>query len=420
VHVITSVGPITTYRRYWLPELIVLIVLGIVVIVVFAATNLDIETVRPFYHAGLEDSWPVREHPIWSLFYRSAPWITASLAVAGATVFIIGVIRERSRRLRWYGIFVLLCVAIGPGLIINVILKDHWGRPRPRQTVEFGGQYKYVQPLVPSPSHTPRKSFPCGHCSVGYLYAAGWWLWRRSHPRWAAVSLALGLSIGTLLGIGRMAAGAHFLSDAIWSALIAYGIAHGLYYYILRIPAREDAQSTLYPLITHSRRLKTATIITAVVLGLGIIGGGMLATPYDEDLAGRVSLLDLPARPEAVEVKADTLDMELHLVDTPEETILSEGFLHGFGLPTNDIKAAWTFDASPVPVLRYRVTLKGWFTDIDGMIRLRIPVKNLLRVTVRLKHGNIRVFDETSHAAGQRPPILDLQTREGRVFQPQR
>jgi hypothetical protein len=46
--------------------------------------------------------------------------------------------------------------------------------------------------------------------------------------------------------------------------------------------------------------------------------------------------------------------------------VASEGFLHGFGLPTNDFKAVWEFDALPVPVLRYRVTLEGWFTDIDG------------------------------------------------------
>jgi membrane-associated PAP2 superfamily phosphatase len=64
------------------------------------------------------------------------------------------------------------------------------------------------------------------------------------------------VTLGTLLGIGRMAAGAHFLSDAVWSALIVYIVAHGLYYYVLRIPAREDSRQTLYPLIAHSKRLK--------------------------------------------------------------------------------------------------------------------------------------------------------------------
>jgi membrane-associated PAP2 superfamily phosphatase len=415
----TSAGPIATYRRYWLSELIVLVALSIVAIVLFAATGLDIETMRPFYHPDHEDPWSDKQQPLWSLFYRSAPWVTASLAVTGVALFVLGMVRERSRRLRWYGVFVLLCVILGPGLIINLVLKDHWGRPRPRQMVEFGGRYEYVQPFVPAPFNTPRKSFPCGHCSVGYLYAAGWWLWRRKHPRWAAASLAGGLTLGTLLGIGRMAAGAHFLSDAVWSALIAYGVAHGLYYYVLRIPAREDARPTLYPLIAHSKRLKAVTVTAAVVIGLGIIGGGILANPHDRDLAGGISLANLPAQPETVEVVADTLDVELHLVDDPQGTVTSEGFLHGFGLPTNDIKAVWEFEAGPVPVLRYRVTLEGWFTDIDGTARIRIPVNDLHRITVRLRHGDIRVFYETHSATSRETPRLDLQTREGSVFQPQ-
>ena len=415
----TSIGPIATYRRYWLPELIILVALSIVAIVLFAETGLDIETLRPFYHPDRVDPWSDKEQPLWSLFYRSAPWITASLAVAGVVLLVLGVIRERSQRLRWYGIFVLLCVTLGPGMIINLVLKDHWGRPRPRQMVEFGGRYEYVQPFVPVPFNTPRKSFPCGHCSVGYLYAAGWWLWRRNRPRWAAASLAGGLILGTLLGIGRMAAGAHFLSDAVWSALIAYIVAHGLYYYVLRIPAREDARLTLYPLIAHSKRLKAVTVVSAIVIGLGIIGGGILANPHDRDLASSISLTDLPARPEIVEVIADTLDVELHLVDDPQGKVSSEGFLHGFGLPNNDIKAGWEFDAWPMPVLRYRVTLEGWFTDIDGTARIRIPVKGLHRVTVRLRHGDIRVLYETHSATSRSEPRLDLQTREGSVFQPQ-
>jgi len=164
-----STGPIATYRRYWFPELIVLVSLSIVAIVLFAKTSLDIETVRPFYHHDHADPWPDKEQPLWSLCYRSA----ASLAVAGVALFVLGVIRESSQRLRWYGVFVLICVILGPGLIINLVLKDHWGRPRPHQMVEFGGRYEYVQPFVPAPFNTPRKSFPCGHCSVGHLYAAG-------------------------------------------------------------------------------------------------------------------------------------------------------------------------------------------------------------------------------------------------------
>src|SRR5512139_3820693 len=112
----TGKGPIISYRRYWLPEAVVLALLTLVTVVLFAVTDLDLVTIRPFYHPELAGPWPVANDPLWLLFYRSAPWITISLAVTGVALLIIGVMREKSRRLRLYGTFILLCVIIGPGL----------------------------------------------------------------------------------------------------------------------------------------------------------------------------------------------------------------------------------------------------------------------------------------------------------------
>lgn len=408
-----SEGPIMAYRRYWLPELVVLAAAALSAIFLFAATDLDITTMQPFYHPELTDPWPVASHPVWDLFYRSAPWVTASLAVAGVTLSVAGLMREQSKRLRLYGLFILLCVAIGPGLIINVVLKDHWGRPRPRQIVEFGGRLEYTQPFVPTVSYG--KSFPCGHCSVGYLYAAGWWVWRRRRPRLAAASLASGLVLGTLLGIGRMAAGAHFLSDAVWSALLAWGIAHALYYYALRVPAREDGRVALYPLILGSRRMKTAMIAATVFVGLLIVGGGMLANPYYEELRACKPPAHFPA-PQNMEVFVDQLDVEVHLVEDPKGEIACSGVVHGFGLPGNAIYSRAEFERGPVPALRYRVSLSGWFTDIDGVGQFRVPVRDLKTITVRAGRGNITVVDETVGLfTATRSPALDLHTARGRV-----
>ncbi len=413
----TTTGPINAYRRYWLPELIVLVTLAIAAIIMFAKTGLDIATVRPYYHPELADPWPVGDHPVWSLFYRSAPWVTASLAVAGVALILAGILRERYRQFRLYGLLILLSVALGPGLIINVVLKDHWGRPRPRQLVEFGGQLSYVQPFIPE--RTYGKSFPCGHCSVGYLYGLGWWVWRRRHRRLATASLVAGLIVGTLLGFGRMAAGAHFLSDAVWSALIAYGIAHMLYYYALRVPAREDARETVYPLIEHNPRVKAAAIIGAVLFGLAIIGGGLLANPQYEDLTARIGFADFPAPPEEVTVVVDALDVEIRLVTEPLGEIACVGTIHGFGLPTNEISAVWKYTERPVPALHYRVAEKGLFTDIDGVANIRIPVQNLHKISVRVKRGDISVINETGESTiAGRLPALDLQTEAGRVRQP--
>ncbi len=410
------IGPIRAYRRYWLPELAALVVLALGATILFAVTGLDIAAQRRFYHPEFVDPWPIANNTLWSLCYRSAPWVTASLAVAGAALLVAGVLREQSRRFRIYGLFILLCVIIGPGLIINVVLKDHWGRPRPRQIVEFGGRLAYTQPLLPSPVRG--KSFPCGHCSVGYLYALGWWLWRRRRPLRAAASLAIGLALGTLLGLGRMAAGAHFLSDAVWSALIAYGVAHGLYYYLLRVPAREDSRAALYPVLARSPRLKAATIAAVAFLCAGIIGGGVLASPIDADLTARVRLAGFPVAPETIEALVDTLDVELRLVTEPAGEIECAGSIHGFGLPTNEIKAGWEFEERPVPALRYRVVQKGLFTDIDGVVRIRVPVQGLRRIVVRARHGDISVVDATGGSAAGRLPALDLRTADGRVLQP--
>jgi membrane-associated PAP2 superfamily phosphatase len=411
----SSDGPIAAYRRYWFPELAALLALAAAVTVLFSITRLDIEAARWFHHPSLADPWPVASQPVWHLFYRSAPWVTGSLAVAGAALLIAGLARGKSERFRLLGIFLLLCVAVGPGLIINGILKDHWGRPRPRQIVEFGGRLEYVPPLLPARTHG--KSFPCGHCSVGYLYAAGWWVWRRRHPLRAAGSLAAGTALGTLLGFGRMAAGGHFISDVVWSGLIALGVAHALYYYILRIPAREDTRELLYPRIERSPGWRGAAIASAVLFCAGIIGGGLLASPHHEDLAARIRPADYPAVPETVEVIAGTLDVEILLAAETDGEIVCAGHVHGFGLPTSRIRAAWEFAARPVPTLRYRVSQTGWFTDIDGAARLRLPRGgNLRKVVVRVTRGDIAVIDESGGRSGPGGfPALDLHTSDGRI-----
>ena len=406
-------GPITSYRRFWLPELVVLAALSCATLILFIVTDLDIAAARWFYHPELPDPWPVAAEPLWYLFYRSAPWITGSLAVVGTAALIAGLLRKEARKFRIHGLFILLCVAIGPGLIVNGILKDHWGRARPRQIAEFGGRQQYTQPLVPSGAHG--KSFPCGHSSVGYLYASGWWLWRRKHPKIATLSLIAGITLGTMLGFGRMAAGGHFLSDILWSGLIALGVAHALYYYVLRIPAREDTVSTLYPLIEQNRRYRITAIAGAAILGLGILIGGIVASPQYLDLHYRTRLSDYPMKPDLIEITADKLDVELILVPGERDQVGSSGSLHGFGLPVNELHMYWEYYEQPVPRLRCRVVQRGWFPDLDGLARFTLPGDGLKKIVVRVEQGDIIVNKGLKDREAHCPPELVLQTSDGTV-----
>ncbi len=218
-------------------EAFLLLAVAIVATVVFAVTPLDVTTARIFFRPETPDHWPLATRLPWSALYRLAPLLTAGLVLAALAGLSFGLLRRRPMW-RLYGAFILLSVALGPGLLVNAVFKDHWERPRPRDIVQFEGSMRYVPAPLPGPGGG---SFPCGHCSVGFLYGLAYWIWRDRRPRAARLALAAALVAGIVLGIGRMAAGAHFLSDVIWSALVVFGVSHIVYYYVLRIPDRHQA-----------------------------------------------------------------------------------------------------------------------------------------------------------------------------------
>lgn len=358
---------------------------GVVITVVFAATRLDLSAAAYFYRDG---HWPLGRELPWSLFYRMSPWIVASLVLGSLAALAVGIARQREA-LRRHAIFVLLSVVLGPGLVVNFVLKDHWERPRPREIVEFGGDLPYrVAPLRGEGG----KSFPCGHCSVGFLYALGWWIWRTRRPSWAWTSLGVGLAAGTALGLGRMAGGGHFLSDVVWSAYLALGLAHLLYCYAL------PRMHRLLPLLA----------------GLGGVAvlAALFVTAHGTHIATDIPLAGAP---KVFEVIARTANVEIIVDDSPSDKVSVNGELHGFGLPGSRLSARSEFVAEPA-TLRYVVEQEGWFTDLDAQLSIHIPAARWERIVVRLDHGNIKVTDLTAArlVASEKLP-LDLRTKKGLV-----
>ncbi len=389
-------------------EGIVLLGLAALTTILFAATPLDLTAARLFFRPGEADPWPFAHRVPWSALYAAAPAITASLVLTGLAALGFGTLRGRDR-LRRNGAFLLLSVVIGPGLVMNVLFKDHWGRPRPRDVTEFAGTCSYVPPLVPS--RQGGASFPCGHCSVGFLFASGWWIWRRERPAWARLSLAAGIVAGSALGLGRMAAGGHFLSDIVWSALLALGIAHVLHDHVLQVPDSETETSTS----PQRTRFQIALALAAALGGVGVLIA-LFGTPHGSPIAARIPLPVSPGSPWAFELSARLCNVDIELIDAAPEIEVA-GELHGFGLPTSKLGTqVETIDAG-IPTVRYRILQTGWFTDLDGSARVRIPIQGLTRLTVRVDRGDVRVIDRAASASEPRPE-LDLRTGYGRVVRP--
>ena len=121
----------------------------------------------------------------------------------------------------------------------------------------------------------------------------------------------------------------------------------------------------------------------------------LFASPHGIPLAMDIELSTLPSAPKVFEVTADTANIELVVVDSPAADIRVTGELHGFGLPTSRLDTHTQFVASPQPTLRYHITERGWFTDLNGAASFRVPAGRLQRLVVRVDRGNIKVTDAT-------------------------
>ena len=115
-------------------------------------------------------------------------------------------------------LFLLLALLVGPGLVANVGLKDHWGRARPREVVEFGGAAAFTPFYEP---HLERArsngSFVSGDGAFGFFLPAFAYVAPRRFSRrvlWGS------LAAGCVFGFIRIAMGAHFFSDVVYAGLV--------------------------------------------------------------------------------------------------------------------------------------------------------------------------------------------------------
>jgi hypothetical protein len=215
-----------------------------------------------------------------------------------------------------------------------------------------------------------------------------------------------------------MAAGGHFLSDVVWSLILAYAVCHILYYHVLHLHRHESAESLALPLHHVHPRWHRVMAVAAVLGGIGVLIA-LFATPHGTVLKSVIPLSSLPDAPRVMMFEAKAADVEIVLLDPTASQISIEGELHGFGLPTSRLRGSVAFELKPEPTLHYRIEQTGWFTDLDGAATVLLPSGGLRRVVVRLGHGNIRVRDETRSGVVKRREVqLDLVTADGHVQVP--
>lgn len=190
--------------------------------------GLDMAVSRGFYDGS---GFPVELNPVVEGVRRTLNWAEdvtplAALMLCGLAAWRGPVLRLTARD--WgYGFAVF---AVGPGLLVNGVMKPFFGRARPFQVEAFGGPMHYAAPWQIS-----------GQCQIGCSFVSGE----------AAGSVALAIMLVMMLranravigeasyGLGlvlagapplvtfwqRMAAGRHFLSDVVFGGLVVVLVA---------------------------------------------------------------------------------------------------------------------------------------------------------------------------------------------------
>ncbi len=186
------------------------------------APILDIEASRFFYAQGA--GFPATSSPFLKLLRTLGLWsMNGAMAIVAVLTLLRCALPERFQPALLFRvppsalIFLTASAAIGPGLITNVILKDHWGRARPILSSVFGGPQAFSLPWTISDACHSNCSFVSGEGSgifwlIAFVFVVPT-LWRIRLFKYLSIWIAA-------ISFNRIAFGGHFLSDV----LIGWGL----------------------------------------------------------------------------------------------------------------------------------------------------------------------------------------------------
>jgi membrane-associated PAP2 superfamily phosphatase len=127
-------------------------------------------------------------------------------------------------------LFLISTMLLGPGLMVNVALKDHWGRPRPIDIAQYGGNQHFVAWWDPRGDCPANCSFVSGDVATAAWTVAPAAL---APPQWRLVAYGAAFAFTAAMAAMRITAGGHFLTDTVFAGVFTFllvWLVHGLLY----------------------------------------------------------------------------------------------------------------------------------------------------------------------------------------------
>lgn len=212
-------------------QITLLLLTGALLLLVFENTGLDLWLAQQFFDPVLE-KFPLHHHWFFdSVMHHGMKSISYILVAAALYFCFLGYRGE----LAWLPRRNALLAGVGMVLIpVSItLLKEVTDRHCPWDMVEFGGFVPYQTLLGPHLSGLKEgQCFPAGHASAGFLWLVWGFALRPAGKNMARLGLLVGLSMGTIMGFGRMLQGAHFLSHTLWTLWFSWAICVVLAFFL--------------------------------------------------------------------------------------------------------------------------------------------------------------------------------------------
>jgi lipid A 4'-phosphatase len=125
---------------------------------------------------------------------------------------------------------ILAVFLLGPGLLVNGILKAHWGRARPAYVTDFGGDAQFTPPFQIADQCVKNCSFVSGEASGAVAVAIALFALSASvqNPSRAAAWRAFAIAFAVIGSAMRILMGRHFFSDTVFAVLFVLLISYAL------------------------------------------------------------------------------------------------------------------------------------------------------------------------------------------------
>jgi lipid A 4'-phosphatase len=331
----------------------------------FWLTNLDLRISDYWFFR--ESGWASIEHPFWGSIYKFGTGPNIILLYLALIVFFFSWQISKNSKTKLKALCIILAIALGPGLLVNGLLKPLMGRPRPNVMERYSGSQEYVKPLVPA---NGGESFPSGHSASGFGLTILFYILYRDKKKLAWTAWFGGMGLGILLSVCRIAQGGHFLSDVIWAMGVTQ-IVNCLLYFKMEPAIEKQKEGRTRIFASASRKAKSAYISIAFFLTLLIGLSYLINFPFT---FFKTAYYKIPPSVSRIIIDAPLEKEKIKLFDRPDRQIGFDHLVFASGFPWSSVKPNPSIKIEGEELIySIEIKQKGIFRDYRGRIKLFLP-----------------------------------------------